>query len=175
MEYLIITAIAPNRPIIISELAMLAAKNECNIENNRITVLGSEIAIMMMVSGNWNTIAKLEANLTALEKEYGTPIAVKRTKLYIAAEDLLPYILEIVALDQPGIVYQITNFLVQQNIYIKDLLTETYSTHLSGAVMCSLNLRLGIPADLSIADFREQLALLCDDLNLDGILEPERD
>lgn len=175
MEYLLITAIAPNKPIIISELAMLAAKNECNIENTRITAMGSEIAIVLMVSGNWNTIAKLEANLAALEKEYGTPIVVKRTKLYIAPEDLLPYVLEIVGLDQPGIVYQITNFLVQQNIHMRDVATETYTTNFTGTAMCSLSIRLGVPADLSIADFREQLALLCDDLNLDGILEPQRD
>jgi glycine cleavage system regulatory protein len=77
-------------------------------------------------------------------------------------------------MNRPGIIHEISNFIIQQSVHIEDLQTNTYVATLSGSSLFVLNMRVGIPIDRSIAEFREQFLLLLDDLNLDGILEPER-
>lgn len=174
MEHLVISVIGQNSPKAISELALLASKNDCNIQESRMTIMGSDIAIIMLVTGSWNTIAKLEAGLPALEKSHDMAITFKRTQLSAAAQPMLPYMVQVVGLDHSGIVFDISNFFANQNISINDLQTNTYSASLTGAALFNLMMRISVPADVSISDLREQFALLCDDLNLDGILEPER-
>lgn len=174
MEYLVFTALGPNKPEIISQISLLAAKNDCNIEQSRITAMGSEIAAMILISGNWNTIAKMEAGLASLEKELNLAISIKRTKPQAMAEEMLPYEVQVVALDHPGITYEVTSFFARQNIIIYDLQTSTYTSRSTGSSMFSLDMRVGIPGDLSLADMREQFLLMCDDLNLDGSIEPEK-
>lgn len=174
MEHLVITVMGPNSPKVISELALLAAKNDCNVEESRMTVMGSDIAIIMLVTGNWNTIAKLETSLPVLEKNHDLTVTFKRTQPYASVQPMLPYMVQIVGLDHSGIVFDIANFFANQNIAINDLQTNTYAANLTGAALLNLIMRVSVPADISISDLREQFALLCDDLNLDGILEPER-
>lgn len=174
MEYLVISAVGPQQQHSISELSLLAARSDCNIENSRICKLGAEVAVIMLVSGNWNTIAKMEAGLSLLQEQLGLAILTKRTKMPTPSEDQLPYLVQIIALDHPGIVYEVASFFSRQSIQIEDLTTSSYAASLTGTPMFSLMMRIGIPADMSIADLREQFALMCDDLNLDGMLEPER-
>ena len=40
--------------------------------------------------------------------------------------------------------------------------------------MISITQRIGIDSNTNITDFREQFALLCDELNIDGGMEPEK-
>lgn len=174
MEYLVISAIGPQQQHTISELTLLAARSDCNIENSRICKLGVEVAMIMLVSGNWNTIAKMEAGLALLQEELSLVIVTKRTKMAAPSDDQLPYLAQIIALDHPGIVYEVASFFSRQGIQIEDLSTSTYAASLTGTPMFSLSMRISIPADMSIADLREQFALMCDDMNLDGTLEPER-
>lgn len=172
MEHLVISATGANRPDAINELFLLPAKNDCNIESSRLTVMGSEVAIIMMVSGNWNTIVKVETGVTSLKNDF--EITVKRTKTHPANENMVSYLVQIVAANQSTLVYEIINFFVKQNIYIDDMQTDIFSVKFTGTPMLSLNMRIGIPTNLSIADFREIFTLLCDELNIDGILEPEK-
>lgn len=172
MEHLIIAAIGPNNPTTLNELTLLAAKNDCMIEEIRMTTLGTEMATIMLISGNWNTIAKVETAINSLNP----PLALitKRSKRATASEELLPYIAQIVATNRTGIIYEIINFFTSQNIVIDDMQTTTYVANLTAIEMLSLTMRIGITSNTSISDFREQFAVLCDELNIDGGLEPEK-
>jgi glycine cleavage system transcriptional repressor len=172
MEHLIIAAIGPSNSTTLNELALLAAKNDCLIEETRMTAMGTELATIMLISGNWNTIAKMEAAVNSLS----TPLAIvtKRSKPLTTPGELLPYIVQIVATNRAGIIYEIINFFTIQNIVIDDLQTTTYAASLTAIEMLSLTMRIGITSNTSISDFHEQFAVLCDELNIDGSLEPEK-
>lgn len=173
MEHIVISAIGENNPIAMSELFLLIAKNECNIAETRMSVMGSEVAAILLIAGPWNAIAKIEAGLDALKESF--VLTAKRTKpIPDTTEDCLPYLVQLVAINEPGIIYEIISFFVRQNISISDLQTTTYTNPRSTSPMLSLSMDVGLPADLSIASFREQFSLFCDDLNLDGVLEPEK-
>lgn len=173
MEYLVISAIGPNNPNAVSELLLLAAKNDCSIEKSRLTVMGSDMALAILVSGNWNTIAKVETGIVGLKKDLS--ITTRRTKSFTPpGEDLLPYLVQIIAINQPSLVYEITNFFVQHTIFIDDLQTSIFPSSFGNTNMISVHMRIGVPGDISLADFRETFTLLCDELNMDGVLEPEK-
>ena len=144
----------------------------CNINDSRMAVLGNEYAALILVSGNWNSVAKLETLIPKLEDRLDLSIQIKRTEPREASNDVVPYGVEVVALDHPGIVYDISNFFYRRQISIEDLYSTVYPAPHTGAKMFSLHMTVGIPADTAIAAIRGEFMDFCDDRNLDAMLAP---
>ena len=88
------------------------------------------------------------------------------------AGDVLPYAVEVVAVNQPGIVHHLASFFANRSINIEDMVTRSYSAPHTGTPMFSVNLAVGIPATTHIAMLREEFLDFCDELNLDAVMEP---
>jgi glycine cleavage system transcriptional repressor len=173
LNYLVISSIGSDKPGIVNELAKTCSAHNCNIIDSRMTVLGGEFAVIMMVSGNWDTIAKLEQSLPALSDKLSLTTTVKHTEPREHAV-ALSYCVNVVAIDNPGIVHDIAQFFSSKNINIDDLVTGTYSAPHTGTQMFNLNLTIRIPAETHLATLREEFMDFCDDLNLDAGIEPVR-
>lgn len=171
-QYLVISALGQDRPGIVNDLAMPIADAGCNIMDSRMTVLGGEFAVMMLVEGNWGAIAKLESQLPGLQKKLGLTIIAKRTDEQTPRSGGRPYMVEVVAMDHPGIVYQLANFFSTRSINIQDLFTDSYLAAHTGAQMFTANLTINIPASIPVARLREEFLDFCDALNLDAVMEP---
>jgi len=76
------------------------------------------------------------------------------------------------AVNQTGIVHHLASFFASRSINIEDMVTRSYSAPHTGTPMFSVNLAIGIPANMHIAMLREEFLDFCDDLNLDAVLEP---
>lgn len=172
-NHLVISCIGSDQPGIVNELAKTCAEHECNIVDSRMTVLGGEFAVIMMISGSWDCIAKLESGLQALSDALGLTTTTKQTNPRPAAQ-AFSYSVNVVALDNPGIVHEIAQFFSTQQINIDDLVTGTYSAPHTGTQMFNLNMLIRIPADTHIASLREEFMDFCDDRNLDAVIEPQR-
>ncbi len=170
--YLVISALGEDRPGIVNRLSKVLLDQGCNIEDSRMTVLGGEFAIMLLVEGKWNTLAKVENVLPELERQLGMTIIAKRTGERATGRNLLPYGVDVVALDHPGIVNNLAEFFAERNINIEDMSTSSYAAAHTGTPMFSVRMTVGIPADIHIAGLREEFMDYCDDLNLDAVLEP---
>lgn len=173
LNYLVISSIGTDKPGIVNELAKACAVNQCNIIDSRMTVLGGEFAVIMMVSGSWNDIAKLETALQSLSKKLELNTTVKHTGERTHSRSMA-YSVNVVALDNPGIVHEIAQFFSRQNINIDDLHTGTYCAPHTGTQMFSLTMTIGLASDTHIATMREEFLQFCDELNLDAIIEPLR-
>jgi glycine cleavage system transcriptional repressor len=171
-NYLVISALGPDRPGIVDILSGAILDHGCNIVDSRMTVLGGEFAILLMVEGPWNTLAKVENGLPELEQELGMTIIAKRTEGRPQGQNLLPYAVEVVALDHPGIVKQLASFFSQRNINIEDLATTSYAAAHTGTPMFAVNMTVGIPSGLHLGTLRDEFMEYCDSLNLDAVLEP---
>ena len=68
-KYLVISALGKDRPGIVNLLSQAILEAGCNIQDSRMTVLGGEFALMLLVSGPWNAVGKLESQTKALEKK----------------------------------------------------------------------------------------------------------
>ncbi|EGV51782.1 glycine cleavage system protein R [Candidatus Endoriftia persephone str. Guaymas] len=171
-SFLVISALGRDRPGIVNELSKTILEGECNIVDSRMTVLGGEFAILLMVEGQWNTLAKLESALPEIEKRLGLTIIAKRTEERAPSSNQLPYAVEVVAMDHPGIVHQLAEFFSERQINIEDMVTSSYAAAHTGTPMFSVTMSVGIPANLHIATLRDDFMDYCDSLNLDGVLEP---
>lgn len=171
-NYLVISALGKDRPGIVDELSKAILNIGCNIADSRMTVLGGEFAILLMVEGNWNTLGKLEEAIPALEQQLDLTVIVKRTEARDNSGRALPYVVDVVALDHPGIVHQLARFFSQRKINIEDMATTSYAAPHTGTVMFSVHMTVGIPPDLHIASLRDDFMEFCDTINLDAIIEP---
>lgn len=171
-HFLVLSALGADRPGIVDELARAASDSRCNIADSRMIVMGQEFALIMMVSGTWDAIAKLEAQLPNLGKRLGLAITFKRTEPRTVQADAMPYNVHVIALDNPGIVHEIANFFAIQGINIEAMETSTYAAPHTGSPMFALSMTVNIPARVHVASLRENFMLFCDDRNLDAIIEP---
>ncbi|WP_029132133.1 glycine cleavage system protein R [Sedimenticola selenatireducens] len=171
-NYLVISALGKDRSGIVDELSKAILDIGCNIADSRMTVLGGEFAILLMVEGNWNTLGKLEEAIPALEQQLDLTVIVKRTEGRDRSDPSLPYVVDVVSLDHPGIVHQLASFFSKRKINIEDMATTSYAAPHTGTVMFSVHMTVGIPADIHIASLRDDFMEFCDAINLDAIIEP---
>ncbi|HKK15365.1 MAG TPA: ACT domain-containing protein [Gammaproteobacteria bacterium] len=169
---LVIAAIGTNSPTIIEELTRAVSDCGCNIGDSRLTIMGNELCAQMIVTGSWDAIAKIEDTLRRREQKLGVTIITRRTTCPANARKLMPYAIDVVGLDQAGIVHNIVKFIVDNNIIIQDIETHTYQASSTTTTMFSLHMNINIPSELSIASIRGDFMDYCDQLNLDAIMEP---
>lgn len=169
---LVIAAIGEDRPGLVDNLASWILDSGCNIADSRMTVLGGEFAVLLLIEGQWNSLAKLEDQIEQVQERLGMTISLKRTEQKKPAGALLPYAVDVVALDHPGIVHNLANFFSQRGINIQDLSTSNYSAAHTGTQMFSVHLVLNVPGEIQVAGLREEFLDFCDQLNLDAVIEP---
>lgn len=170
--YLVISALGEDHPGLVNTLSRAILEQGCNIEDSRMTVLGGEFAAILLVEGKWNTLAKVENVLPELERSLGMTISSKRTGERPRNTDKVPYGVDVVAMDHPGIVNKLAGFFAERDINIEDMSTSTYSAAHTGTPMFAVHMTVGIPASTHIATLREEFMDYCDGLNLDAVLEP---
>jgi len=170
--YLVLSALGENIPQLANQFTLTVKDSGCNILNSRMSVLGNEISMIMMLSGTWDAVAKIETMLPKLQKQLNISITANRTELPETKDSLMPYAIDIVAYDQIGIVHDITKFMDENNIGIQDMFTNTYKAANTGTSMFSLHMTVNIPTDISIASIRGDFIEFCDQKNFDAIMEP---
>ena len=175
MEYLVVTIQGSQKLNIWLAITTVANEMGCHIRKAQGQRLGSEDAINLLISGNWNTIAKLEAALHRIAKtEKDILLHIKRTKPLEDQIQLLPYYVEVVGLDEPSMLFHVIKFFSGEQISIENLHIESYISSATSAPMFSLKVSLGIPCVMNIGELREQFILFCEDLNVDGAIEPDK-
>ena len=173
-NYLVITASGEDQVGLVDQLSNKVAESGCNIEESSMAVLGEQFAIIMLLSGPWNALSKLEGQMELLGDQLGLTIIHKRTQQREQAQPAVPYRVEVVAMDHPGIVRNLAAFFSKNGINIEELQTDTYPAPHTGTSMFSVIITVGIRADIHIPTLRENFLDYCDDLNLDATFEPAR-
>lgn len=169
---LICSALGPNKSEILGELAVLATESQCKIADMRASALGEEMCVCFVLSGHWNALAKFEHQIQALAPKLDLQVHIKRSKIQQHSEALLPYTVQIFTGESSSLISDVTTFFIQQGIVIQELFSNTYAAHQTDATVTVLNLAIGIPAQHQINAVRDAFQILCDECNLDGILEP---
>ena len=171
-NYLVISAIGINRSGLVQQFSKAIKDCGANIVDSRMTVLGGEFAMVMLLSGTWDAIAKTENVIPRLKENLDLTIISKRTEARKKTANLMPYAVEVVSMDHPGIVHEIAQFFSSRDINIEDMYTGSYAAAHTGAPMFSLHITISIPTNTSIAALRGEFMDFCDQLNLDAIMEP---
>jgi glycine cleavage system transcriptional repressor len=126
----------------------------------------------VLVSGNWHALARLETELKKLTDAGTLSVQLRRTEQRAARSDMLPYSVDVVCLDQTGIVSNLSGFFSSRGIDISELSTRSYAAAHTGAPMFSVQMIVNVPSRIHLSALREEFMDFCDNLNLDAILEP---
>src|SRR6186997_2784342 len=103
-QHLAVSAIGSDRTGMVHDLTRVISDCGGSISESRMASLGNEFAMLVLVSGNWHSLAKLESELTRLGEATGLSLHLKRTEPRAPRTELLPYSIDVVCLDQSGIV-----------------------------------------------------------------------
>ncbi|MFM7396930.1 MAG: glycine cleavage system protein R [Gammaproteobacteria bacterium] len=171
-QHLAISAIGPDRTGLVHDLTQVISDCGGNISESRMASLGNEFAMVLLVAGNWHSIAKLETELQRFATESGLTLHLQRTDPRGARTDQLPYSIDAVCLDQTGIVAALSGFCASRNIDIAEVATRIYPAAHTGALMFAVQMIINVPSKLHLAHLREEFMEFCDARNLDAILEP---
>lgn len=171
-QLIVISAIGTDRTGVVQDISKVILGCGGNIEESRMTTLGSEFAVLMLVSGNWHTLTRLEKGLEKLSDGDNLTFTIRKTDERPARDDRMPYAVDVISLDQQGIVFNLANFFASREIEIADVATRSYAAAHTGAPMFAIQMAVDVPSSVNLAQLRDDFADLCDRLNLDGILDP---
>jgi len=171
-QLIVISAVGTDRTGVVQDLTKVIMSCGGNIEESRMTTLGSEFAMLLLVSGNWHTLSRLQQGLDKLCENGQLTVAIRKTDAKPPSQNRMPYAVDVVALDQQGIVFNLANFFASRDIEIADVATRSYAAAHTGAPMFAVQMAVNVPSSVHVAQLRDEFLELCDRLNLDAIIEP---
>jgi glycine cleavage system transcriptional repressor len=171
-QLIVISAVGTDRTGVVQDLTKVIMSCGGNIEESRMTTLGSEFAMLLLVSGNWHTLSRLQQGLDKLCEDGQLTVAIRKTDAKPPSQNRMPYAVDVVALDQQGIVFNLANFFASRDIEIADVATRSYAAAHTGAPMFAVQMAVNVPSSVHVAQLRDEFLELCDRLNLDAIIEP---
>lgn len=159
---LVLTLIGPDRPGIVDAVSQTVAAHGGNWLDSRMAHLAGKFAGVLCVEVDEEHVDALEAALARLEVS-GLRIVVERS----SAPETPPHQamhIELVGLDRPGLVHEISALLASYRVNVEELTTERTTAAHSGDRMFRADLRVLLPADVEPWTIRDGLERLAADL-----------
>lgn len=150
------------------------AQNNCVILDSRMVTLGDQFSVALLISGSWDRISRLETALRQIAAQFEMALLLTRTEPPSTVSAQLPYVIDIVGINDPDMPHVLAQFFAAQGVNIRDMTTMPYQTSWGSTGMLSLRLQIDLPSDRRLALFKEAFYDLCDELNLDATLDPVR-
>jgi len=171
-NHLFISAYATHPASPLLSVSRRIADSGCNLVDARLTTVGRDVSVAALATGSWDAVAKLESMIERLSRDESLRIVHYRTGPKPMQSNLIPYVVEVVAADKPGILFQLSDFFDRQGITVENLHSSRYKAMQTGAEMFTAQITIGVPADMHIAALRDDFLEFCDHLNLDAIMDP---
>lgn len=169
---LAITILGHHQSRFMTEILPAIRDCKCHILDIKSSCIGQATAAYLLIDGNWNQIAKFENTLDVIEKRLELKVETLRTEPKEKTKDYLPYSVETISLDHESVVESIATFLMDHEIEIEEITGNSYQAPYLQSTVFSSKLIILVPSSVSLLILREEFMDLCDQLNIDAILEP---
>jgi glycine cleavage system transcriptional repressor len=169
---LAITVLGSHQSRFMAEILPAIRDCKCRIVEIRSSIIGQSNAAYLLIQGNWNQIAKFESTLDAIQKRLEIKVQTLRTEAKDKTKECLPYSLETISLDHENIIESVATFLLDRDIDIEEITGSSYQAPYLQSSVFSSKFVILVPAAVSLLILREEFMDLCDQLNIDAILEP---
>jgi glycine cleavage system regulatory protein len=182
---LVLTLIGPDRPGLVEAVAHTVAERGGNWLESRMIHLAGQFAGILRVEvppGQADALARaLEglgaSGLRVLAERSERPTTGAPTgtaaggapAATIASGRVMQ--LELIGLDRPGLVREISQLLARQGINVEELTSDRTSAPMSGETLFRAQARVNVPAHLDAAQLRSSLDRLASDLTVEIRLE----
>ena len=105
----------------IAETLTAISSCQCSVLELRTSNLTQVTALYMLMTGNWNHIAKLEGLLDAIAKRLNLQITFLRPEIDNRLPEGVPYTLETISMDKKDLMFAVTTFLLEHGIVIEEI------------------------------------------------------
>jgi glycine cleavage system regulatory protein len=167
---LVLTVIGPDRPGLVDALSTTIAAHGANWLESRMARLAGHFAGLLRVSVPEANTTALGVALQALERE-GLRVLVEASELSEPDTRSAILALELVGLDRPGIIRDVSRALAERGVNVEELDTCCESAPMSGETLFRAQARLRVPARIRIEELRATLEKIASELMVDLSLE----
>jgi glycine cleavage system transcriptional repressor len=175
-RWFILSVIGTDRPGLVAELAQLIYDCDANLEDSRMTILGSDFAVILLCSSAGEEAGdRLAVGAKRLERDHGLTILLRSLegsrRPPVPAPGTKLYRLEAVGEDRAGIVAGICRLLADRGVNIAELTTRSRPGP-GGSPHYELSILAEVPQSADVRALRESLAEIADRLVIDAALLP---
>jgi glycine cleavage system transcriptional repressor len=171
-RFAVLTASGADRIGIVEEVSAALLEAGCNIEESKMSVLGGEFALIVLISGKADAVDRLLEDVTGMGERIGLELNARPTGPHAANPTGRPYLIECVSLDTPGIVHSVTDLLRKRGVNIDELETETTGAPFTGAPMFHMRITAIVPVNVTMGPLRTELAEIASEHDLDITVKP---
>jgi glycine cleavage system transcriptional repressor len=173
--WFILSAIGRDRPGLVADLAQLIFDCDANLEDSRMTILGSEFAVILLCSSTAaNAADRLGAGAKRLERDQGLTILMRELaegpRPALPAPGTVLHRLTVAGEDRAGIVASVCRALAERSVNIADLTTRSLPGP-GGSPHYQMTMAVEVPERLETRELRRALDEVANRLVIDLSLE----
>jgi glycine cleavage system transcriptional repressor len=175
-RWYILSAIGRDKPGLVADLARLIYDADANLEDSRMTILGSDFAVILLCSSSSaDTGDQIALGAKRLERDHGLTILVrsleKGPRPAVPAAGTRLFQVTAVGEDRAGIVASICGVLAERSVNITELSSESRPGP-GGSPHYQMTMSVEVPESLDSRSLREALEKEADRLVIDVALLP---
>src|SRR5215472_10930632 len=90
-DHLILTATGPDRMGLVEQISAFISERGCNIEDSKMAVFCGEFAVIILISGEREDLARITFEYREIESKTGLTVAVKSPSAKKTLQSFIPY------------------------------------------------------------------------------------
>jgi glycine cleavage system transcriptional repressor len=166
-----LSAIGRDRPGIVADLAELIFECDCNLEDSSMTILGSEFAVLLLLSGEGADVERrLSAGCKRLEWEKRLTVFFRPLEDAPAPQRegaVSPLECVVSGVDKAGIVARVARTLAEQGVNVTALHTQARPEPESGTPLFTMRIRMAVPAAVDRRRLQMRLDQVASELHVE--------
>jgi len=170
MTDLVLTLLGPDRPGLVELVAGVIAAHGGNWLESQMSHLAGKFAGILRAELPPDRVQAALAELARLESR-GLKVIAETAPGADRGAGGRSMDLELVGLDRPGIVREISQLLASSGVNVEELVTNRTSAPMSGDMLFEARAHVRVPADIDLASLRAGLERLANDLVVEVKLE----
>ncbi|WP_298220344.1 ACT domain-containing protein [Halothiobacillus sp.] len=171
---LIVNLFGPMDASHLADLLALIQQQQCRAQDSHMLSFEQCMAVALRICGNWDRVSRVDSALREFAERGGIDIQIQHEQAEPRREPVLPYVVDAIGLESADLAAVITRFLARQEAGIRELSTRAYRPARSSERLIELRAQIEIPARCHLGQLKSDFFDLCDTLNLDAAIEPER-
>lgn len=167
-KHFILTLTGRDRIGIVDRVTGLILERGGNVETSRMTRLGGEFAVLMLVTMPEARFAGLDDDLGELTAEGYKVTTTPAEGTYAEARaGWLPYRIEVNGADHEGIIHEVAHYLSECGISFESVDSETSLAPVSGSPLFAMTARVVVPPSCSGQGWEARLEAIGHRMNLE--------
>jgi glycine cleavage system transcriptional repressor len=172
----VLSAMGKDRPGLVAELAQLIYDCDANLDDSRMSILGTDFAVILLCSSDAADVEhRLAAGAKQLERDHGMTILMRPVdggqRPGVPAPGMRLYRVEAAGEDRAGIVASLCRVLADHRVNIAELATRSRPGP-GGSPHYEMTIAAEVPENADTRELREALEAEADRLVIDVAIMP---